>query len=52
MDITYESFMKQTDSSTTYMASDFYYLLTSILEKPLHKSTVDELTEHRLECFW
>lgn len=44
--------MKQIDSSAAYMASDMYYLITAILEKPIHKSTLEELSEHRLESFW
>ena len=31
IEITYESFMKQTDSSSAYMASDFYYIISAIL---------------------
>jgi len=39
-EITYESFMRQTDSSSSYMASDLYYIISAILEKPIHKSTL------------
>ncbi len=34
------------------MASDYYYIITAILEKSLHKSSTEELSEHRIECFW
>jgi hypothetical protein len=44
--------MHQTDTSSAYMASDYHYLVTAVLEKPIHKSTLEELTDHRVECFW
>ncbi len=31
VEITYESFMCQTDNSSAYMASDYYYFITAIL---------------------
>lgn len=33
--------MKQTDSSSAYMASDFYYIISAILEKPIGKTTAE-----------
>lgn len=47
----YESFMRQVDTNIAYMASDYHYLITTHLEKPIHKSTHDELAEHRIKAF-
>jgi hypothetical protein len=45
--------MKQTDSSSSYMASDIYYIISTILERPpTHRCSAEELRDHRLECFW
>jgi hypothetical protein len=30
-EISFESFMRQTDTSSSYMASDIYYIIVSIL---------------------
>ena len=64
-EISFESFMRQTDSSTSYMASDFYYIITSVLEKPVLltnelKGTLEErklskqesMNEERIASFW
>lgn len=34
LDVAYLSFMRHTDYSSAYMASDFYYMLTAALEHP------------------
>ena len=53
LDVTFISFMKQADYSATYMASDYYYILTSILEAPPQQEIpFNELPEYRVQCFW
>lgn len=47
------SFMRQTDYSAAFMASDYYYILISILESPPKIPVAyDKLSEYRVKCFW
>lgn len=53
LEVTYMSFMKQVDYAASYMASDYYYILASVLEKPpTTEIPFDKLQEHRIQCFW
>ena len=52
-DATFQSFMKQVDYSAAYMASDYYHILTSVLEEaPERETPFKELPQHRINCFW
>lgn len=52
-DVTFLSFMKQADYSASFMASDYYHILTSVLEAAPDRDTpFKELPEHRIRCFW
>lgn len=53
LDVVYMSFIRQVDYADAYMASDFYYMLTSVLESPPPAHTSFEmLPEYRISCFW
>lgn len=44
--------MKQVDYAFEMTASDYYYVLATILERPVKKYSTAEVIEHRVECFW
>ena len=49
----YLSFLRQLDYVDSAMASDYYYILTSVLEAPPKSSiSFDQLGQHRVKCFW
>lgn len=50
-DVVYSSFLKQVDHVDSFMASDYHYILTGILETP-HRESTQGATDHRLKCFW
>ena len=53
LDVVFNSFSKQVDYSETAMASDYFYVLTSVLEAPPHRhSGIENLSSHRVNCFW
>jgi cell division control protein 45 len=52
-DIVYTSFQRQLDYSASFMASDYYHILTAVLENPPRVNlNSKELTEYRIKCFW
>ena len=52
-DIVYMSFIKQLDYVDSVMASDYHYILTSVLEAPPKQQVAfDQLPDHRVKCFW
>ena len=53
LDVVFDSFQKQVDYSETAMASDYFYVLTSVLESPPQRhSGIENLSSHRVGCFW
>ncbi len=53
LDVAYHSFVKQVDYSAAFTASDYYYLLTAVLEAPSKTPVAyDHLHEYRIKCFW
>lgn len=45
--------MKQLDYVDSAMASDYHYILTSVLETPPKYSLAfDQLGGYRVKCFW
>jgi len=51
LDIVYDSFAKQVDYAFEMTASDYYYALSSVLERPTKKLNIEEIYEHRVNCF-
>lgn len=51
LDIVFDSFAKQVDYAFEMTASDFYYALSSVIERPTKKLVVEEVYEHRVNCF-
>lgn len=53
MDIAFHSFSRQVDSYSSFMASDFHYILAAILERPSAlKLSHEAISEMRLLNFW
>lgn len=52
-DVVFNSFIKQIDYSDSVMASDYFYILTSVLEAPpSNQIPFNMLSNHRIRCFW
>jgi len=52
-DVVFLSFLKQLDYVDSAMASDYHYILTSVLEAPpKYTITFDQMGDHRVRCFW
>lgn len=51
-EVAFESFAKQVDYAFEMTASDYYYALSAVLERPTKKLKIEEVYEHRIECFW
>lgn len=51
-DIIYESFSRQVDMNSDFMASDYYYILNYTLSQPQTTPNLSNLNSDRVKNFW
>lgn len=51
-EVTFMSFVRYVDCSAALMASDYYYILTAVLETAPLSLAYEELYDHRVKSFW